>query len=1357
MAKSRRFRSRGVKQSSDQVSTNTPSAPPEPQKPDTKPPVKSQSKSGPFFSRADWAAALIATLISLGVYLYTLAPNVTLEDSGELAVGSMYAGVPHPPGYPMWTIYSWFFTKIIPFSNIAWRVAVSSAVAAALSSGLLTLMITRGSAIILDSFGQSKDLSSKQVRNLCMAAGISSGLIFAFNGFIWSQAVIVEVYTLGILTFTLTLTFLMRWFFQPQKRIYLYLAYFVFGLCFVNHQTLILAAVGIEIFILLADPKLGRDFLYGNCVLYVLGLFLSLKGAGDASTGNPGLFILFNLVGSLLMTLLISMTIKMPKFGLTALAGMAYFCLALVFGLFWNSALDKSQFIIANTVVKFWGSLNLLFLLCLIAYSWIFSKTKEKGLLVNWMALLNTRAAWITAALLYFYMPIASMTNPPMNWAYPRTVQGFKHSFTRGQYDRIAPSNITRMLIDSNYVEKSSKNQKTIFNGGQLAIFIDEAKQEFSLSYLALAFIPMAFVYRLRLREIKWILGLTGIFISFTLLLIYLINPTADELNRHLNKVFFAPTHIFIAGGIGIGLAVIGTTLQRANSFIYILIFLTGLIIWEVIESIHILKTTVFMMKHAASFTGLTLLIILIGIGITARTGISKQSLTLAAALVFCALPFRPALNNWAENEQRNHLFGYWYGHDMFTPPFNIYSEMKKDAILFGGTDPGRFCPTYMIFCESFTDPKHKNKSDPDFNRRDVYLITQNALADGTYLQYIRAHYNRSTQKDPEFFATLVSIVNKSEKRFLINCILFIGLILGVVMIFYAVNNIESSINKNHFWGIGAWGACILLICSACFPASLKKISETADKVFSQLGSKIETNRRQKGVYPQKEINTPSSFDNQVAFAGYYADAKERLIKGQLKSGEDVRLVFNFLCTNQVCRTQQQEVTHQQVVVDRNTAPLLTQLEKHNLPCPKCQQPMPMPEPQVSVQGTTAVMDINARLAKMIFEQNPDHDFYVEESFPLDWMYPHLQPFGIIMKLQREQIPEFKESVFTKDRLFWSNYSKRLIGNWINEDTKISEICEWAELTYLRHDLKDFEGSREFIRDNDAQKGFSKLRSAIAGLYSWRALNTKDKQLKLRYNREAHFAYRQAFAFGAINPETVFKFINLLIRMGHHDDAILVAQTYYRLDPANPSSLIFIKQVLQNREQDFLREGQYAQAIAITEKLDKIDPAGNHTIRSDFYRREAANESQILNAFTTNPEDSTNFMKAIYLLGLRGRTNEIKEATKKFLSTANNDPKKLTLIKNSYGLISDWKEKEIIDLRLTEIDPENFAPWFDLAQTRLQLGNTNKALENLVQALSIHQNSETNSIDLKEAIQTNDLFAPLRENQKIKQLLKTGP
>jgi len=54
---------------------------------------------------------------------------------------------------------------------------------------------------------------------------------------------------------------------------------------------------------------------------------------------------------------------------------------------------------------------------------------------------------------------------------------------------------------------------------------------------------------------------------------------------------------------------------------------------------------------------------------------------------------------------------------------------MTKDAVLFGGTDPGRFCPTYIIFCESFTPHHCQPKEDQNFDRRDVYIITQNALA----------------------------------------------------------------------------------------------------------------------------------------------------------------------------------------------------------------------------------------------------------------------------------------------------------------------------------------------------------------------------------------------------------------------------------------------------------------------------------------------------------------------------------------------------------------------------------------------------------------------------------------------------
>ena len=51
----------------------------------------------PLFRRIDWLTLLITFGVVWVVYFLTLAPELTLEDSGELVTGSLYAGIPHPP------------------------------------------------------------------------------------------------------------------------------------------------------------------------------------------------------------------------------------------------------------------------------------------------------------------------------------------------------------------------------------------------------------------------------------------------------------------------------------------------------------------------------------------------------------------------------------------------------------------------------------------------------------------------------------------------------------------------------------------------------------------------------------------------------------------------------------------------------------------------------------------------------------------------------------------------------------------------------------------------------------------------------------------------------------------------------------------------------------------------------------------------------------------------------------------------------------------------------------------------------------------------------------------------------------
>ncbi|HLF82731.1 MAG TPA: DUF2723 domain-containing protein, partial [Blastocatellia bacterium] len=55
-------------------------------------------------SRIRIACSLLVFIASLVVYTRTLAPTVTLVDSGELIVAARSLGVAHPPGFPLYVL-----------------------------------------------------------------------------------------------------------------------------------------------------------------------------------------------------------------------------------------------------------------------------------------------------------------------------------------------------------------------------------------------------------------------------------------------------------------------------------------------------------------------------------------------------------------------------------------------------------------------------------------------------------------------------------------------------------------------------------------------------------------------------------------------------------------------------------------------------------------------------------------------------------------------------------------------------------------------------------------------------------------------------------------------------------------------------------------------------------------------------------------------------------------------------------------------------------------------------------------------------------------------------------------------------
>ena len=80
----------------------------------------------------------------------------------------------------------------------------------------------------------------------------------------------------------------------------------------------------------------------------------------------------------------------------------------------------------------------------------------------------------------------------------------------------------------------------------------------------------------------------------------------------------------------------------------------------------------------------------------------------------------------------------------------------------------------------------------------------------------------------------------------------------------------------------------------------------------------------------------------------------------------------------------------------------------------------------------------------------------------------------------------------------------------------------------------------------------------------------------------------------------------------------------------------------------------------------------------------------------------------------------------------------------------------MIDEKLTTLTPDDYAPWFDLAQTRLQLQQTNRATQALKEALTrFEKRTESSSaVNIIDAIRTNAIFVPLREHPEIKPFLE---
>jgi thioredoxin-like negative regulator of GroEL len=1403
-------------------------------KPIKPPPAPVPVQVPPLFRKLDWLALLVTFGVVWTVYLLTLAPELTLEDSGELVTGAFYAGIPHPPGYPVWSIYSWLWTALLPIGNMAWRVSVGQAFSGAMACGLLALLVSRGSSMFMEGIEDLKGMTGKWESAICFVAGVAAGLLLGLDGFMWKESCVVNrIAVTSVPWYLSVLVCLLRWIYAPHQMRYAYWAAFLFGLCMTLHQSLIVAALGIEVALAVGNPRLGRDAFLGNFIVWVAD-FIMVAVTGDHMFHNigakSGLLFLFNGIGL--------------------------------------------------------GSL----------IAAIFLAVKTKGLGTHWKPVLIMAVLWGVGVSFYLYMAVSGMTNPPMQWGYPRTVEGFFHAISRGQYEQPNPTNLVtepgRFL-------------------SQLGMLIEGAAKEFTWVYMFIALVPFVFFFRMQKREQAWLITLSAMYIFLGALLIVLLNPTPDKASADLIKVFLCSSHTLVACLIGYGLALtaafMATHYQNfrlwglAGGIVAVVLALFCL--WDATGKHYFGPAGAIALSDLPHWIGqafarnqyglpiyANLLLVAIALGFVVALVAYRQRGPLFIVLaLFAAMPLCSGLAHWKASDQRNHWFGYWFGHDMFTPPFNgkdgkpLYPEMTRNAILYGGTDPGRFCPTYTIFCESFTPHDCQPKEDQKFDRRDVYIITQNALADGTYLDYIRAHYNRGTQIDPPFFSELARMILK-DKEYQTN---LLARAVGPLDRFFT--SLGARIEKRRrtytswfadkdFTDLAALAAKLRpgpqqdalskylydnlspktqqLLSASGDQAALRrnladdlnvllerelKIKESlrakqqekgaVDQEIADGNSSDRLRRKQEqlaadiaglsktgpmyeperfkqvqlseyltdfikenpqswtrirlnrllleaaypteiahslgGVYPDREMYIATPADSQQCFQEYMADAQRRKQAGLLKGGEIVDFVRD-------------PVSGQE---------------------------------RVQVSGQVAVMNINGLITKVMFDHNPKNEFFVEESFPLDWMYPYLTPFGIIMKINRNPLPTLTEDILDRDHQFWKQFSTRLTGDILDYDTPLKTTTDWIEKTYLRFDFNGFKGDRKFVHDDDAQKSFSKLRSSIGGIYAWR-LNPDPRTCPPEYRpkndaeyqrilKEADFAFRQAFAFCPYSPEAVFRYSQLLLMLRRFDDALLVAETCLKLDPyngqvrglvqtikefkqqaaqaGNPASIEQARAAFQQLEEqvrtnptdfqaafnlagDYLQLQQTDRANTVLDGVLSSPSADARALRGlitafNSYGNTAGlqRSADKLEGMTrTNPDD---FQAAIGLAEAYRFLQKPQEAIKaldKAIANPKADANAVVGIAQTYAALGDAPKLEAALEKLTKVMPESPEAWYDLAILKCGLNKSAEALAALRQALDLSAKrlkADPKARDLLASARQEARFAPLRQSPEFKKLV----
>jgi hypothetical protein len=218
-----------------------------------------------------------------------LAPTVTFEDSGELIAAAYNMGIPHQPGYPLFTLLGRIFSMLL-VGNVAYRLNLMSAFFSSIGAMCITLTVM----LIVDDLTrniQQFKMSSKGSHIIKYTSALTAGILTATTYELWEQSIITEVYGLHtmLLGFLIVLVAMWKKSISKADRVRIYFAIcYLLGLMLSNHTTSILLIPVIFLFIIIEDRRFVFDIrlLVAGFLLLILGMLPYLY-LPIASSKNP--------------------------------------------------------------------------------------------------------------------------------------------------------------------------------------------------------------------------------------------------------------------------------------------------------------------------------------------------------------------------------------------------------------------------------------------------------------------------------------------------------------------------------------------------------------------------------------------------------------------------------------------------------------------------------------------------------------------------------------------------------------------------------------------------------------------------------------------------------------------------------------------------------------------------------------------------------------------------------------------------------------------------------------------------------------------------------------------------------------